>query len=222
METYKFQKALPEEVKLLAEQGGNGYQVTDRYLLRDGKPWLPASGEIHYSRLPEELWSKELDKMKAAGLEIVSTYVFWIHHEEIENEFRWDGNRNLGKVIDLCHEKGLEVALRIGPWSHGECRNGGFPDWLLKKCGKNVRCNAEPYMTYVRQYYERIVEHLNGRRLFSVQIENELVSDVEHLESLYNLAKECGFRPSFFTATAWGFDMSPLYDKMLPTFGGYP
>ena len=222
METYKFQKALPEEVKLLAEHGGNGYQVTDRYLLRDGKPWLPASGEIHYSRLPEELWSKELDKMKAAGLEIVSTYVFWIHHEEIENEFRWDGNRNLGKVIDLCHEKGLEVALRIGPWSHGECRNGGFPDWLLKKCGKNVRCNAEPYMTYVRQYYERIVEHLNGRRLFSVQIENELVSDVEHLESLYNLAKECGFRPSFFTATAWGFDMSPLYDKMLPTFGGYP
>lgn len=221
-ETFRFQKALSEETRILEKHGGNGYQVTDRYLLKNGKPWLPASGEIHYSRLPRELWSRELDKMKAAGLEIISTYIFWIHHEEIENEFRWDGSLNLGEFIDLCHEKGLEVSLRIGPWSHGECRNGGFPDWLLKKCGKNVRCNAEPYMTYVRQYYERIVEHLNGRRLFSIQIENELVSDVEHLERLYDLAKECGFEASFFTATAWGFDMSPLYDKMLPTFGGYP
>ncbi len=25
--------------------------------------------------------------------------------------------------------------LRIGPWAHGEVRNGGFPDWLLQKCG---------------------------------------------------------------------------------------
>ena len=28
---------------------------------------------------------------------------------------------------------GLQVLLRIGPWDHGECRNGGHPDWLLKK-----------------------------------------------------------------------------------------
>ena len=54
--------------------------------------------------------------MKNAGLSIVSTYIFWIHHEETENEFCWDGNRNLGEFIDLCHEKELEVTLRIGPW----------------------------------------------------------------------------------------------------------
>lgn len=27
----------------------------------------------------------------------------------------------------------MKVWLRIGPWAHGECRNGGFPDWLVKK-----------------------------------------------------------------------------------------
>lgn len=29
-------------------------------------------------------------------------------------------------------------------------------------------------MTYVRKYFEKVLEHLNGRRLFSIQIENEL------------------------------------------------
>ena len=183
---------VPEQAKLLKSHGGGEYQVTDRYLLKDGKPWLPVSGELHYSRLRRELWDAELDKMKEGGIDIVSTYVFWIHHEEIEGEFTWEGNRNLGEFIDLCHEKGMEVALRIGPWSHGECRNGGHPDWLLKKCEGKVRCNAEPYMTYVKAYYEKIVEHLQGRRLLSIQIENELVFDNAHLERLYDLAIACG------------------------------
>lgn len=221
-ERYQFYTVVPEQAKRLENYGGRLYQITDRYLMKNGKPWLPSSGEIHYSRLHRDMWDAELDKMKAAGLDLVSTYIFWIHHEEIQGEFTWEGNRNLGEFIDICHEKGLEVVLRIGPWSHGECRNGGFPDWLSEKCGKAVRCNAEPYMTYVRQYFERIVEHLRGRRLFSIQIENELTFDNAHLEAVYDLARECGFRADFFTATAWGFDMRELHCKMLPTFGGYP
>lgn len=42
------------------------------------------------------------------------------------------------------------------------------------------------------------------------------------MERLHDLAVECGFKPSYFTATAWGFEMQELYDKMLSTFGGYP
>lgn len=220
-ERYYFQAEVPKEARPLENRGGGRYRITDRYLTKDGQPWLPASGELHYSRLDRSLWDRELDKMKEAGLDIVSTYIFWIHHEEVEGEFRWDGNLDLGAFIDLCHRKGLEVALRIGPWSHGECRNGGFPDWLLRNCGKQVRCNAQPYLSYVRRYYERIVEHLGGRELFSIQIENELRS-LGHLETLYDMAKECGFEAKFFTATAWGVDMRTLYHKLLPTFGGYP
>lgn len=221
-ERYVFQAKAPKEAKPLEGFGGDVYHITDRYLTKNGEAWLPASGELHYSRLPRELWAVELDKMKAAGLSIVSTYIFWIHHEEIEGEFRWDGNLNLKEFLDLCDERELEVSLRIGPWAHGECRNGGHPDWLLDKCSRKVRCNAEPYMSYVRKYFQRIVEHLKGRKLFSIQIENELVFDMEHLERLYDLAVECGFRANFFTATAWGFDMRPLQHKLLPTFGGYP
>lgn len=71
----------------MKRHGGGDYQVTDRYLLKNRKPWLPVSGELHYSRLRRELWDAELDKMKEGGIDIVSTYVFWIHHEEVEGEF---------------------------------------------------------------------------------------------------------------------------------------
>lgn len=222
MSTYKFVTSNPPEAERILNYGGKIYQINNRYLTKNGKPWLPMSGELHYSRLPREMWSAELDKMKAAGLSIISTYIFWIHHEEEEGLFLWDGNRNLGEFIDLCHEKGLEVSLRIGPWSHGECRNGGFPDWLLEKCGGKVRCNAEPYLTFVEKYYKQVKEHLQDRKLFSIQIENELVSDIKHLETLYDLAREIGFEADLFTATAWGFDMRSLAHKLLPTFGGYP
>ncbi len=52
---------------------------------------------------------------------------------------------------------------RLGPWAHGEVRNGGLPDWLLKKCGKDVRKNAEPYMTCVRELYSQIEYEISVR-----------------------------------------------------------
>src|ERR1700689_3360517 len=64
-------------------------------LLLNGKPWTPVMGEFHFARYPENEWREELLKMKAGGIDIVSTYVFWIHHEEIEGQFDWTGSRNL-------------------------------------------------------------------------------------------------------------------------------
>ena len=60
------------------------YGFNSRYLTRDGKPWFPVMGEIHYSRVKREDWKSELYKMKAGNVSVISTYVIWIHHEEIE------------------------------------------------------------------------------------------------------------------------------------------
>src|SRR5208282_1476121 len=73
-------------------------------LLLDGKPWMPVMGEFHYARYPETEWREELLKMKAGGVDIVSTYVFWIHHEEIEGQFDWSGSRNLRHFIQICQQ----------------------------------------------------------------------------------------------------------------------
>lgn len=41
------------------------YGYNSRYLTKDGKPWFPVMGEIHYSRYQDSLWEESLRKMKA-------------------------------------------------------------------------------------------------------------------------------------------------------------
>ena len=114
---------------------GHEYAVNDRYMLRDGKPYLYRMGELHFSRVPKGDWETELLKMKAGGIDIVASYLFWNHHEEIEGEFVFEGDCDLRAFCALCRRLDMPFFLRIGPWAHGEARHGGFPDWLLEKCG---------------------------------------------------------------------------------------
>ncbi len=71
------------------------------YFLRNGEPWLPVTGEFHFSRIPRDEWGDRLDKAKAAGLNIIASYVFWVHHEEPEGVWDWSGNRKLRKSVKI-------------------------------------------------------------------------------------------------------------------------
>ena len=112
-----------------------GKPVTwDRHsLLMDGRRVCPVMGEIHYSRLPVEEWPAEVRKMKEGGVTVVATYVFWNHIEEQEGVFRWDGQRNLRRFLEVCRQEEMPVVLLLGPFCHGEVRNGGIPDWMFTK-----------------------------------------------------------------------------------------
>jgi hypothetical protein len=112
--------------------GGHTLTLDSRSLLRDGQSWIFISGEFHFARCPESEWRDELLKIKTGGVSMVATYIFWIHHEEIEGKWDWTGQRDLRKFLETCQNVGLNVLMRIGPWCHGEVRNGGFPDWLQK------------------------------------------------------------------------------------------
>ena len=57
-----------------------------QYLMKDGSPWFPVMGEMHYSRYKEDFWEESLRKMKAGGVEIVSAYV--IRSEEHTSELQ--------------------------------------------------------------------------------------------------------------------------------------
>lgn len=115
------------------DREGNLYEVDNLSLLKNGKRFLPVMGEFHYSRYEPADWEEEILKMKAGGIRIVAAYVFWIHHEERKGEWDFTGGRDLRGFLDVCGKTGMQVWLRIGPWAHGECRNGGFPDWLVKE-----------------------------------------------------------------------------------------
>ena len=202
-----------------------------RYLTLNGKPWLPVMGEFHYSRVPEAEWETEILKMKSAGVQIISTYIIWIHHEEVEGEWDWSGQRDLRRFVELCAKHGMYVVPRIGPWSHAEVRNGGFPDWLLTKTTQ-LRSNDPTYLHYVDLYYRQIAAQLKGLMwsqggpVIAIQLENEYRGrppdrGAPHILKLKELARSAGLCVPFYTVTGWDGASIPA-GAVLPVYGGYP
>jgi beta-galactosidase len=208
---------------------GHSLAANSRYLMRDGKPWFPIMGEFHYSRYPEAHWEEEILRMKAAGIQIISTYVFWIHHEEVEGQFDFTGRRDLRRFVELCAKHGLYVWIRVGPWDHGEVRNGGLPDWVIAK--SQPRQNDPAYLGFVHNFFGAIGGQLHGLfwkdggPIIGVQIENEYGASgpgkgTEHILALLRLAKEAGLEAPFYTVTGWDAAKIPPRD-VLPVFSGY-
>jgi len=210
---------------------GHRISVDSRNLSFDGKPWLPVMGEFHFARYPDKYWREELLKMKAGGVQVVATYIFWIHHEESEGQFDWTGQRDLRHFVELCKENGLYVYLRIGPWDHGEARNGGFPDWLVEK-KIPLRRNDPEYLRYVARFYGQIGSQINGLLwqdggpILGVQLENEYGATgagagADHLAELKRMAIAAGIAPPIFSVTGWPGHEYPIHE-VIPVSGGYP
>lgn len=203
-------------------------QVNSRYFERNGECWIPIMGEIHFSRLARSEWKRELLKMKAGGITSVSVYVIWIYHEEREGVFNFEGNRDLKAFVQLVKECGLEMVLRIGPWIHGEVRNGGFPDWLMEK-GCTLRKNDSQYLALVKRYWQQIYLQVkdflfeNEGPIWAIQLENELTDGADHLLALKHLAKEVGLNAPIYTVTGWNaaFGAEIPETEVVPVFGGY-
>lgn len=194
-------------------------------LLRDGKRWLGVMGEIHYSRVDPSLWESSLARMKACGLDVIASYVFWIHHEEIEGEFDFTGSRDLRRFVQVCAALRLPLMVRVGPWCHGEVRNGGLPDWVLDRQPRTLH---EPFMKAVRKLYEEIAKQLrgllwkDGGPVIGIQLDNEFGGPAEYLIELKRIARDVGFDVPFYTRTGWPSTSTPMpFGEMLPLYGAY-
>jgi beta-galactosidase len=208
---------------------GTTFDVNNHTLIRNGKSWYPIMGEIHYSRIPREKWEESILKMKANGIDIIATYVFWIHHEEVEGQFDWSGNRDLKAFVDLCAKHQMYVWLRIGPWCHGEVRNGGLPDWLLPKA--KMRNNNSVFMAYVDSLYTQIGKQVqpymlkNGGTIIGTQIENEFnfksQAGFDYMLALKKMAIEAGIDVPYYSVTSWP-GTNPNQRDFLLMYGAYP
>jgi len=198
-------------------------------LTRNGKPWVPVMGEMHYSRVPKAEWCDYVRKMKAGGVDIVASYVFWNHHEPAYGEFDFTDSRDLGAFVRLCAEEGMLVCLRLGPWAHGEAREGGLPDWLFDaaKYGR-IRTDDPKFLAAVERFWRALYAQVDGSLckqggpIIAVQLENESPGPWPYFAALKALAKKVGFDVPYYTRTGWPkFDGEPVYGEILPLFGGY-
>ena len=206
-----------------------GKPVTwDRHsLMIDGRRVCPVMGEIHYSRVPADEWEAEVRKMKEGGVTIIATYVFWNHIEEEEGIFRWDGQRNLRRFLDVCKEQELPVVLRLGPFCHGEVRNGGIPDWVFTK-GCKLRETNNVFLGFAEKLYRQIFTQVQGLQwkdggpVLAAQFDNEYRGRGEYLMALKKIALQVGFDLPFYTRTGWPELRTPVpFGEMIPLYGDY-
>ena len=200
----------------------------DRHsLVIDGRRVCPVMGEIHYSRIPVDEWAAEVHKMKEGGVTIIATYVFWNHIEEQEGIFRWDGQRSLRRFLEVCKHEEMPVVLRLGPFCHGEVRNGGIPDWVFSK-GCRLREQNTEFMHYAETLYRQIFTQVQGLQwkdggpVIAAQFDNEYRGRGEYLMALKHIALQVGFDLPFYTRTGWPELRTPVpFGEMLPLYGDY-
>ncbi len=226
---------------------GHSLAWTNASLTVDGKPFFGIAGEIHYSRLDKSRWEDALRKMKACGVNVVSTYIFWIHHEEVRGRFDFSGRRDLRHFVKLCGELGFYVILRLGPFNHGEVRNGGIPDWVYGMPFE-PRSTAPGFLRLVKKLYAQIARQVQGQLfkdggpVIASQLDNEYMHSAalwedtrgttneyvnssgegdDYLLALKRLCMEAGLDVPFYTCTAWGGAAAPQAE-CVPLWGGYP
>lgn len=198
------------------------YGVNTLYFTKDSVPYTIVAGEMHFSRLPNKRWKETLLKMRDCGINTVSTYVFWNHHNEIKGVYDFKNDNNIKAFLTICREIKMPCILRIGPWCHGEVLRGGFPKRIQLMPGN--RTNNKQYLKEVYDFwthlYNEIKNFLDGETVIGIQLENEYTGKTEHILTLRKIAEQIGFKAPFFTMTAWPSGIPNR--NLLPMMGGYP
>jgi hypothetical protein len=122
------------------------------------------------------------------------------------------------------------VYPRIGPWCHGEVRNGGTPDWLLLQKEIKDRSNDPAYQHYADRLYGQVAQQMkgllykDGGPIIGVQLENEYrrgKGGEAHILWLKQTAQKYGIDVPMYTVTGWGNASVPKYE-VIPLYGAYP
>lgn len=184
-------------------------EIKNKKFYMDSKPFDIYSGAMHYFRTVPEYWEDRLTKLKAAGFNMVETYVCWNLHEKKPGEFDFSGILDIEKYLEIAQKVGLYAIVRPGPYICAEWDFGGLPAWLLKDKNMQIRCMYPDYLKCVERFYKellaRLVPHLesHGGNIIAMQVENEYGSygnDKEYLRYVEKLTRDCGIDCLLFTS----------------------
>ena len=205
-------------------------KVENGKFLLDNEPIQFICGEMHYPRIPRELWRDRMKRAKAMGINTISAYVFWSFHERKEGEFDFSGNADVAEFCRIAQEEGLLVFLRPGPYVCAEFDFGGYPSWLQNYKDMKWRSNDPHFMRLMKAYIDRLAIEVkdllitNGGPICLIQVENEYGfygNDKAYLNATKKIYEEAGFDKVMLTTCDGGGQMGRGYiDGCFPCING--
>lgn len=195
-----------------ADQGVARVRLVEGRLELDGVPTFLFGGEVQYFRVRAEdfdaarthaLWRDTFARMRAGGLNLVTTYFAWDYHHLGPGQWDFTGARDVDLYLREACAAGLKVVAKPGPlitaeWPRGFGSFGAVPDWwkeaqqqaLVKQPdGSNFDFAAlgprswQPtylhpdYLAAVGEWFDRIVPiilpHVASGCVVAAQVDNE-------------------------------------------------
>jgi len=196
-----------------APAANHTFRVSGNDFLLDGKKFVIISGEMHYPRVSRVYWRDRMRKMRAMGLNTLTTYVFWNAHEAARGTFDFSGDLDIAEYIRTAQQEGLWVILRPGPYVCAEWDLGGLPSWLLRDPGVRLRENEPKFLAAASAYMMEIGKRLaplmvtHGGPILMVQVENEygsFGSDHRYMAAVRDMIRKAGFDGQLYTADGAG------------------
>uniref|UniRef100_A0A4W6E4D6 Beta-1,3-glucuronyltransferase 1 (glucuronosyltransferase P) b n=1 Tax=Lates calcarifer TaxID=8187 RepID=A0A4W6E4D6_LATCA len=155
-----------------------GLSANSSQFTLEGQPFTILGGSIHYFRVPRAYWRDRLMKMKACGINTLTTYVPWSLHQPERKVFNFHTQLDLEAYISLAAELGLWVILRPGPYISSELDLGGLPSWLLRDGSMRLRTTYPGFTQAVNTFFDKLIPKVvrlqfkKGGPIIAVQVEN--------------------------------------------------
>src|SRR5215469_8099934 len=131
--------AAQDQVRNVIGAPNNQHRVVNTYpeYWVDGKPFFAHVANFNYYRLPCDRWAEELVRMQSMGINTLDLIPMWNWHQPKEDVVDFGGHTNPRRDLDyLLHISqliGFKILVRPGPYTTNDWRNGGYPDWLLRR-----------------------------------------------------------------------------------------
>ncbi|CAK6972296.1 beta-galactosidase-1-like protein 2 [Scomber scombrus] len=157
----------------------DGLKANSSQFTLERKPFRILGGSIHYFRVPRAYWEDRLLKLKACGLNTLTTYVPWNLHEPERGTFNFKDQLDLEAYLRLAARLGLWVILRPGPYICAEWDLGGLPSWLLQDKNMKLRTTYPGFTDAVNSFFNQLIkkvvphQYSKGGPIIAVQVENE-------------------------------------------------
>ncbi|XP_071374728.1 beta-galactosidase-1-like protein 2 [Centroberyx affinis] len=168
---------MPAGGRRMSRRAGLGANSSQFSLERE--PFRILGGSVHYFRVPRAYWRDRLMKVKACGINTLTTYVPWSLHQPERGAFHFHTQLDLEAYINLAAELGLWVILRPGPYISSELDLGGLPSWLLRDENMRLRTTYPGFTQAVNVFFDKLIPKVvplqfkKGGPIIAVQLENE-------------------------------------------------